>query len=507
MRVLIVEDEELIREGLLSMVDWAAEGFNEVIGCAGAVDALEIMNDSGADLVITDIYMQALSGLEMIEMAQRMDVHALFVILTGHGLLEYAQKAVALGVKRFLTKPIQPNELRGLLREMSREITEQQRVEKALLETKSKLEAYYPVVCRDFWASLMTENTLTDAEIVSRARRFDIVLPDGPLQCAAFAFVGKDITLSQRVSLRQVMEEILQEKLIQWVEQGDMELAVLTEGICDQELRTLTEAVRAHFDLSLFVGIGQSVDRLDDLQYTASEAIKALKSIEGSDTHACFAADLLHGHREKLVYPTQLEEQVLDALRYHDRADAQALSAFLDAVYGMGGRQELQLLRFQVALYRVAEEYNLPDVPPFAVPTVPESRAGAENRLLGLLRTLARQKERLQSCAMSRLVEDAKRIIDRTYSDPDLSVAAIARQLYVSPQYLSRLFHVVCGETCMDYLTAVRLGAAKELLRSTQVKSYEIALKVGYNHPNYFSALFKKHEGMTPKQYRQEHSL
>lgn len=78
MRVLIVEDEALIREGLLSMVDWAAEGFSEVIGCENAVDALDVLTDRGSDLVITDLFMQSLSGLEMIEMAETWRlIHAL----------------------------------------------------------------------------------------------------------------------------------------------------------------------------------------------------------------------------------------------------------------------------------------------------------------------------------------------------------------------------------------------------------------------------------------------
>ena len=105
---------------------------------------------------------------------------------------------------------------------------------------------------------------------------------------------------------------------------------------------------------------------------------------------------------------------------------------------------------------------------------------------------------------MTRITEEAKRIMRENYSDPSLNIAGIARQLYVSQQYLSRLFRSVCGVTCMDYLTGIRIAAAKELLRRSSFKSYEIALKVGYNNPNYFSALFKKHAGMTPKQYRLE---
>lgn len=162
------------------------------------------------------------------------------------------------------------------------------------------------------------------------------------------------------------------------------------------------------------------------------------------------------------------------------------------------------LLRFQVALYRLAEGSGVTDLPPFHPELRAESRQEAYDRLRRLVEETARGKSGSQQKAMTRITEEAKRIMRENYSDPTLNIAGIARQLYVSQQYLSRLFRSVCGVTCMDYLTGIRIAAAKELLRRSSVKSYEIALKVGYNNPNYFSALFKKHAGMTPKQYRLE---
>ena len=162
------------------------------------------------------------------------------------------------------------------------------------------------------------------------------------------------------------------------------------------------------------------------------------------------------------------------------------------------------LLRFQVALYRLAESSGVTDLTPFHPELRTESRQEAYERLCLLVEETARRKSGSQQKAITRIVEEAKRIMRESYSDPSLNIAGIARQLYVSPQYLSRLFRSVCDETCMDYLTGIRMAAAREMLRRSSVKSYEIALKVGYNNPNYFSALFKKHAGMTPKQYRLE---
>ena len=506
MRVLIVEDEALIREGLLSMVDWAAEGFSEAVGCESAVDALDILADRGADLVITDLFMQSLSGLEMIEMARGMEIDTHFVILTGHGLIEYAQKAVELGVRRFLTKPIQPAELLSLLREMRADILEQRRIEQSVAETREKLLEYYPVVCRQFWQTLVSANAPGEREALRQAALYDVKTPKGALQCVAAGVLETDLTLTRRLELQQALEELFRERLVCLLDQGPHLLIILSSPVPPGELQAIPAILRANLSTAVWLGVGQAREGLGRLHLTAREAVEALKAVIGlGESAVSYYQDLKSVKGEEAVYPSAQEEAVLETLRYRDSPDLEALGCFLDAVYECpASDRSLMLLRFQVALYRLAESCGATELPPFEPELRTESLPEARQRLEALVTEIARQKSGMQQKAMTRIVEDAKRIIEENYGDPDLNVSGIARQLYVSPQYLSRLFRAVSGDTCMDYLTTVRMNAARELLRGSSVKSYEIALKVGYNHPNYFSALFKKHVGMTPKQYRLE---
>ncbi len=507
MRVLIVEDEKIIRDGLLSLVDWAAEGFGEVIGCENAVDALDILSDRGADLVITDIYMDAISGLDMIEMARQLDVRTNFVILTGHGLFEYAQQAMDLGVKRFLTKPIQDRELRALLADMRAEIAEQKRVEQALASSAAKLKAYYPLVRRDFWSNLTQENSLPEPDIRNRADRCDIELPAGKYQCAALTPSVADIPPADMLAIRQVLEELLGTKLIQWLDHGSFDLLIVSPDLEETEIISLLEVIRENFSLPLHIGLGNGVAGLSELQVSAREAEEAMQSIVGTGEEWCYFSDLIQVKRA--TYPLQEETAALNAIRFRDTPDAMALQAFLAAVYRRNGdaQRDHMLLRFQVALYRMADEYGATALPPFTMPPTHESITDAQDRLYSLMEAIANRKAGTRRQTIETLIDNAKRIISETYADPDLNVSGIARQLFISPQYLSRLFRSVCDQTCMDFITSVRLDAAKKLLRGAQMKTYEIALLVGYNHPNYFSALFKKHEHMTPKQYRTEFGL
>ncbi|MCE5342119.1 MAG: helix-turn-helix domain-containing protein [Eubacteriales bacterium] len=505
MRALIVEDEALIREGLLTLVDWAAEGFGDAIGCENAVDALEILTDKGADLVITDIYLDAISGLDMIEMARQLDVHTNFVILTGHGLFEYAQRAVELGVKRFLTKPIQPGDLQALLGDMRAEIAEQKRVEQALAASEAQLSEYYPLMRRDFWSNLAHENSLPEEEIRLQARRCNIVLPEGELQCVALAFSTPDMKQQTRLSIRRVLEELMGSKLLQWLDHGAYDLLIVSGGLAEAEIMSLVEVLRANFSLSPHAGLGNCVKHLSEMQTSAHEAEEAMQSIAGTGSAWSYFSDLMQV--KHAAYPAKEEEAVLNAIRFRDTPDVAALSTFLRAVFHTeeASQRDLMLLRFQVALYRAADDYGAAGLPTFVMPPTYETMVAAHERLLSLIDSIANRKAGTRQQAINSLIEEAKHIVREKYADPDLNVSEIARQLFISPQYLSRLFHGVCDMTCMDFITSVRLDAAKKLLLGTQVKTYEVALMVGYNHPNYFSALFKKHEQKTPTQFRAEY--
>ena len=104
--IYCVEDEKNIREGLKNMVDWAREGFEEPILCPGAVEALEVLEREPVDVVITDLYMPVMNGIEFIRLVREQNRVCEVIILTGHERFDLAQEAIALGVKRYLLKPL-----------------------------------------------------------------------------------------------------------------------------------------------------------------------------------------------------------------------------------------------------------------------------------------------------------------------------------------------------------------------------------------------------------------
>jgi two-component system response regulator YesN len=111
-------------------------------------------------------------------------------------------------------------------------------------------------------------------------------------------------------------------------------------------------------------------------------------------------------------------------------------------------------------------------------------------------------RDKQNNSQYSRLIEQAKAYLDECYTDPDLSLSRVAGQVSLSPCHFSMVFSQGTGQTFKEYLTEIRIRKAKELLRTTTLRSAEISYQVGYSDPHYFSHVFGKHTGFSPKEFR-----
>jgi two-component system, response regulator YesN len=130
--------------------------------------------------------------------------------------------------------------------------------------------------------------------------------------------------------------------------------------------------------------------------------------------------------------------------------------------------------------------------------TLDDVRLWLEGVCLSLVDLLAEKRTKVSQAQ----VEAAVAYIHEHYADEQLSLQQVCKHIYLSMSYFSALFKPYTGETFVEYVTRYRLDKAKELLASSQLKTYELAAQVGYNDPQYFSVIFKRHIGMTPKEFR-----
>ena len=165
---------------------------------------------------------------------------------------------------------------------------------------------------------------------------------------------------------------------------------------------------------------------------------------------------------------------------------------------------KILLLQFLAALGRTANETGVDAVEEFReVESAVYKFQDIEARFADMIKKLVEEKKKMSRRYTEVLVQSAEKYMEENYADPELSVGRVAEEVGVTPNYLSRIFRGIKGETCIDFLTTLRLERAKEMLRNSGEKNYVIAEAAGYRNPNYFNAIFRKYVGCTPKEYRE----
>jgi YesN/AraC family two-component response regulator len=523
MRVLIVDDEALIRDGLRSLIDWADAGFDRVDDAKNAVEAMERIEQAAPDLVITDIFMPEMSGLEFVRTVRGRRPDIRFIILTGYEKFEYAKEAVELGVVKYLVKPIFPDELRQAVEEVRDELLQERRRRDWQETARRQLEAYKPVIVEKFWRDVLDGALPTNEAIRERAGAAEIPLDYAAFSCAAIQicrlenvyerYGERDLALV-RFAIRNIVTELLPDRIIHIADDSDTTLVCIASGEVEAgDWRMAADAIERTLKIDVSVGAGRTCAEPACIHASAREALDSVKYLSMLDqTGFIRYEDIPSWKKDSVEYPYEQEKELLDAVRYRDQVPDEAAAPFFDKL--MAQHPTPQMIRLTCvqllgAVYRLADEYGIDSIPTFreSVSRLESLSSVGDIRqmLTELLRTIAAKKNCRHASFVAQLAEQAKRIMRDRFREPDMSVARMASMLCVTPNYLSRIFHQHTGVTCVEFLTECRLEEAKKLLTLTEMKTYEVAERVGYANAHYFSFLFKKNVGCSPTEYRERY--
>lgn len=511
MKIMIVEDERSIREGLKSMEEWEQEGFEPPILCPGAVEALEVLERESVDVVITDLYMPVMNGLELIRLVREQNRMCEIIILTGHERFDLAQEAIALGVKRYLLKPLAKEQLLEALRDVRNELQEKMKLKDWAAIARKRIQEYLPVIRNQFWNDLLT-GALTDLEeIRSRAGYAEIQMPEMELSCLAVRCRQEIRThdpVTGEVALRQLTEEILKEKYIYALPYDGVQMVICKGRISRADVEILAESVRQNLNLQILLGVSNVEKGILQVRRLAAQAVDAVQSIHEGDGifYICYR-DIENKRETTVEYPYDTEREIIGLIRLQKMPERELLERMLEKVMPprySSEESKILLLQFLTALGRTANETGVDAVEEFreAESAVYKFR-NIESRFLDMMRKLVDEKKKMSRRYAEILVQTAVKYMEENYTDPELSVGRVAENVGVTPNYLSRIFRNARGETCIDFLTRLRIERAKEMLRNSDEKNYVIAEEAGYRNPNYFNAIFRKYVGCTPKEYRE----
>ena len=520
-RVLLVDDEEDIREGISRKMDWLGLGFSLVGEAANGQDALELAESLRPDVILTDIKMPFMDGLELCRILTDRLPAARFVVFSGFDAFEYAKQAIQMNVVEYILKPINADELSAVLRRLKDQL-DRERAERRNVELlRSRYTENLPILRELFYANLL-DGRIEPGTERERAAHLDIDL-QGEEWAVGLAYIGSDRRDAlSTLSIQNLLEETLTADRCKLSLYNDWVAVIvsLTESFTIYDLIRVLDRVctlaASYLGLTLTVGVGAPCKELSGMARSAAEARTALeyRSMVGRG-QVIYIGDLEPDGGQVLTFEEADERTLTAAVRLGSEQEvrdaAATLAGKIREANPSAGQYNLFLMELVTHLIKMIRRsgvgmeevfgtgFSLP-VQKSELPRLEELEDWCAERYLRL-RTLIRRR---QTDSAGQTVETAKEYIRQHYAESDLSVEKLCAYLHLSSTYFSTLFKRETGTSFTAYVTTVRMEAAAEAIRGTEEKTYLIAQRCGYEDPNYFSYVFKRHFGVTPTKYRSE---
>ncbi len=514
-RVLIVDDEKMIRMGIRKVIQWEKLGVEQVFTAASAREALQILEEQGPQIMITDIQMSEMSGLELIEEARKRQPELRVLVLTGYDSFEYARQSLRLKVQDFFLKPVDETDLSDAIEGQIRFLEHKKAEAKSSLLVQRtrglteqiRLEAQMRDLVHRRGDSRQLLERMHDYYGLDRFYGFQVVLIIPPL-CMANQSSENNF---QEMSMKNICISIVdaQAEGVTFIDDDGALVAVYFLGEEEESVpeksRELADILQDEFDCKPKMVIGSVVECLDNLYIsyhdarhlldTEKEGLQDIVQLLGEQNKNNIFQDIYTELKGMMCSNIGNTEYVLKAFRtFTKAAESYNLS-----------RQTVRRLCFELAS-SIYFSY---------LGEAGETEAGKLDALSKSLRSASRE----EACAVTEMflsqmlgsqeenvhdiVAKAKYYIAEHLTE-ELTVSNIAVSLYITPNYFSRLFKRVTKEGCNEYIVRKRIEKAKSLLDTTSLKIGEIAMMVGYRDTNYFSLAFKKHTGKSPTKYREE---
>lgn len=534
-KVFLVEDEMVIRRGIKNSIDWEKEGY---IFCGEASDgelAYPMIIKEKPDILITDIRMPFMDGLELCKLVKKELPNIKILILSGYDEFDYAKEAIRLGVTEYLLKPISSGKLlealNGVSESIRREKEDKDLVRKYMEEMRENTEHEK----QKFFEQMIAGN-LSMADALETGKKYEMNLSAGMYNLLLFRFtLGEENRKSgELLGEAEYAIEKLTERLeyVFEFQRGVEGWAFLLMADNEEQMservkelsKDLEEIMKNYSTIAYFGGIGQPVARLRELEESFREAERALAArftmelnriISVEDIRMAQNVDTLDdieitslGEIEKTrtmlekflnngaedeidefvdVYINELPEENLKSvlMRQYIIMDAYiVMMSFCEKIEGIEGEMQAQSeeLKNSMKTIQTLEEIK--------------------NYIRMLLKKIIGVRDTISGRRYSDIIEIAKDQIRKTYMSDEISLNTIAAEVGMSPSYFSSIFSKEMGKTFVEYLTEIRMDRAKELLMCSSMKTSEIGYEVGYKDPHYFSYIFKKTQNCTPKEFR-----
>lgn len=528
--IVIADDEAFVMEILAKQLNQADGPFHVVGKAENGKQALELVKELKPDILLTDICMPIMDGLELIGEIQKLQLKVKTVIISGYDDFAYAKKAMSLGVTDYLLKPFSKEEVFEVLGKIKEDLDHQNTLMNNIHQMEMALEDSKKLYLEQFFQNILDEKIspeslgegIEKAGINGKANRFasGIIRVNNPAsdhekELIRFLNMVKDNVFSGGLFV-YFLHHSKRQIVVLFMGEYSNDLSFrnrISEGI-----RALRESLEKYYDYPFCCVVGGIYGEVGDLSRSYNQALSVWKTMLDYEQEAVFYDDVIKLEKKDnspVERPRELEQKLLRTIQ-------------------MGQEEKAGELLYEILQYYEGMHVNLGEFVSVALAElvfdISDSlqKAGGANPVWEDENLVKYLKEHFECGSLGdayqvlqtyiakcskefaivnenqgeRIVSQVKELIEQNLDNEELSLESISGMLFFSPNYVRQIFKHVTGENFMAYLIRRRMETARELLLNKAIKIQDIASMTGYSNQRYFASCFKKYYGCTPTEYR-----
>lgn len=489
MKVLIVDDDYIIIKGLEKLIDWDKLNMEIFAVARDGQEALSILEKTPVDIVITDVNMPQLSGIDFVKKAREVQMDFQLIIISGYQNFDYAKSGMDLGAVNYLLKPIDKVELERTLEEVAARIV-------ALNHENELINMNYKVNLRNWLnQSGLSMESVSRLELLRDDYIF-FVVDIGSVEANKQAEVVNRIQSSYDYILIHRIDQFLLLLTLEEQQKADVE-AILPDSSHIELIDNASSLVEVK---RIYQQLQNSLLNYKFYYYDNNKEKMSLQSIVDflSESYVqTFSQDMIEELSSQIqkiykaidTYQIQdtfmLFEEFISMIRHNKVPVAEVIQYFQSIVIYYSTKNQVDDLELYEVIHQLADDTSF------------QEKISIVRKIIAAARTTQREK------VYSPAVQDILSHVEDSY-DEDISLKQLSEDLHINVMYLGQLFKKEVGMSLSKYLNNYRIEQAKKLLTETNLAVAEIGFKVGYQNQAYFYRVFKSSENKSPKEYRND---
>jgi len=542
--VLLVDDETYVTESLALTLPWEEMGISCVFQAASGTEALSVMEEQDIDVLVTDIRMPGMTGLELIEAAGSRWPHIRHILLTGHSDFEYAKKAIQLQAVDYILKPVNDEELMESVISAVASLKEEweafEKMHKLMYSRKTDIGILRTQLMHD----LMLGRQLSMRSVQDKLSAYEISFNTEAPAVMLLIQLGRHFTDMDHHSVSlieyaigNIAEEVFAGTFHVWhckaphdclvllmqpkegnrsrTDRGADDARIRRERL-EQDVEIFRKHVSSYLKGSITVLITDWFSFPEELPAAYRTGLSSLYLSQHAEAGAVlFLED--QPDRPAAVKPLEALYKpptlihLLESMQWEAAAIKmeQVFAGMENSAYSREHLHEMYLSVTNAFMYishkqgRLFYELDQTGIDPLAVQEVIHSLPRLKEWTHAVMDKLKAELAANEQQSKRFVIKQVQELVSND-NGQELSVKTLADQVYLHPVYLSKIYKAETGEGLGDYIIRMRMEKALYLLKHSNKKIYEITTELGYQNPQYFSKMFKKHYGMTPNEFRDQ---